>query len=157
MSKQDDDAQSINLLAADRTTLQELQSTLALATDAGKWEEFLACFVPAAEANYGSLGVGPIEELIALIQESQLRYLGTMNLVGTHTARIEGDRASAETYVVSHHFRIDEGQSWDDQAGTHYLDDFERTCDGWRIARRVAYLRWFRSDASSSGWLESGT
>jgi len=142
--------------AADRIALQDLVSALALATDAGDWPGFVACFVSEAEVDYGGLGAGPVEQIVERLQESQAQYQGTMNVVGTHTAQVEGDRASGQTYVVSHHFRVDGGQSWDDQAGTHYRDEFERTREGWRIARRAADLRWFRSDASASGWIGSG-
>ncbi|GEM_PF-2432304 len=153
MSSRDHDASTNHVLAADLLALQQIESRLALATDAGRWDDFLACFVPEAEADYGALGAGPIEQIVASIRESQARYQGTMNLVGTHWARVEADRAMAETYVVSHHFRSDADQSWDDQAGTHYLDEFARAPAGWRIVRREAKLRWFRSDACSSGWL----
>jgi len=156
MSEREEQAGVARATAADRIALQDLQSVLALATDSGDWPAFLACFVPGAEVDYGGLGAGPIEELVERIQESQARYQGTMNVVGTHTAQVDGDRASARTYVVSHHFRVEAGQSWDDQAGTHYRDEFERTPEGWRIARRAADLRWFRSDASASGWIGSG-
>lgn len=142
------DAPTVDLIA-----LQQIESKLALSTDAGNWTEFLGCFVAGAEVDYGALGAGPIEKIVGLIQESQSRYQGTMNVVGTHHATLDRDRARAETYVVSHHFRLEGGQSWDDQAGTHYLDDFVCTREGWRVERRIAQLRWFRSDASSSGWI----
>ncbi len=137
----------------DLLALQRIQSDLAFATDAGHWDKFLACFIPEARADYGSLGEGPIEQLVRQIQESQARYQGTMNLVGTHRASIEGDRASAETYVASHHFRVDAHQSWDDQAGTHYVDRLVRVSDEWRISERTAQLRWFRSVPAETGWL----
>ena len=133
--------------------LQRLQSNLALATDAGRWADFLACFMPDADVDYGSLGVGPIERIVESIRESQARYLGTMNIVGTHRADVEGERAKADTYVVSHHFRTDDGQAWDDQAGTYYVDQLVRTAQGWRIDRRTAHLRWFKSVPSETGWL----
>ena len=153
MSQNDAEAGATGATTVDLIALQNLESKLALSTDAGNWTAFLGCFVAGAEVDYGALGAGPIEEIVGLIQESQSRYQGTMNVVGTHHAKLDRDRAYAETYVVSHHFRIEGGQSWDDQAGTHYLDDFVCTRDGWRVARRIAQLRWFRSDASSSGWI----
>lgn len=138
---------------ADRLAISDLQHTIALATDQATWPTFLACFVAGAHADYGDLGAGPVESLVERIRESQARYQGTMNVVGTHTVSIDGDRAVAETYVVSHHFRSDSGQSWDDQAGTHYRDELERTPAGWRIVARAASLRWFRSDEIAPGWL----
>jgi hypothetical protein len=153
MSSRDHVGVSVGTSVIDILALQQIESQLALATDGGRWRDFLDCFVPKAMADYGSLGTAPIEQIVALIQESQAGYQGTMNVVGTHWSSIESDRAKSETYVVSHHFRTEADQSWDDQAGTHYLDEFVRTSEGWRISRRVAKLRWFRSDASSSGWL----
>ena len=153
MPGKDEEAGSRGSAPADLVDLRNVESQLALATDAGNWSDFLDCFVEGAEADYGELGAGPIEQIAGLIQESQARYQGTMNVVGTHLAAVDGNRARAETYVVSHHFRLEGEQSWDDQAGTHYVDDFVRTALGWRIDRRVAQLRWFRSDSSSSGWI----
>ena len=138
---------------ADRLAIADLQHSIALATDHGAWPTFLACFVPGAHADYGDLGAGPIESLVERIRESQARYQGTMNVVGTHTARVDGDHASAETYVVSHHFRSESGQSSDDQAGTRYRDELARTPGGWRIVSRVASLRWYRSEPVAPGWL----
>ena len=153
MSSRDQETSASSALAGDLLALHHIESRIALATDAGEWSEFLECFVPGAEVDYGTLGTGRIEEIVPAIRESQARYRGTMNVVGTHWSSVDADRARAETYVVSHHFRSEAGEAWDDQAGTHYLDEFLRTPGGWRITRRVAQLRWFRSDASSSGWL----
>jgi hypothetical protein len=133
-------------------SLQRIESRLALATDAGDWVRFRACFTTDARADYGALGAGPIEEIVSAIRDSQARYAGTMNLVATHLAEVDGERAHAETYVVSHHFRTEGGESWDDHAGTHYLDEFVSGPEGWQIARRVARLRWFRSDLIVGGW-----
>ena len=133
--------------------LHRIQCDLAFATDAGRWDDFVGCFVAKALVDYGSLGAGEIEHIAESIRESQAQYQGTMNLVGTHSARVDGDRALAETYVVSHHFRADDNQSWDDQAGTHYVDRFVRVSEGWRICERTANLRWFKSVPAESGWL----
>lgn len=139
--------------ASDRLALADLVACLAFATDAGDWSTFVGCFVPGAGVDYGSLGAGPVEEIVQHLQESQAQYLGTMNVVGTHRATLDGDRAHAETYVVSHHFRREGDSSFDDEAGTLYRDEFLRTGEGWRIARRVAELRWFKSDPCGGGWI----
>ena len=138
---------------SDRLALADLVACLALATDAGDWAAFVGCFAPGAGVDYGSLGAGPVEDIVQRLQESQAQYLGTMNVVGTHRVTLEGDRALAETYVVSHHFRQEGDSSWDDEAGTQYHDEFVRTAEGWRIARRVAEVRWFKSDPCAGGWL----
>lgn len=136
---------------------QEIRSvldTLALATDAGDWVGFRECFVDGATADYGDLGRGAIDGIVDAIRESQSRYLGTMNFVGTHHARSDGNGFVAETYVISHHFRRDGGTSWDDHVGTHYVDRFVRGDAGWKIAHRVTRVVWFRQDeVTGAGWL----
>ena len=140
-------------MTCDLSELRGIQSDLALATDAGRWDDFVGCFVSGALVDYGSLGSGPVERIVESIRESQSNYQGTMNIVGTHSAQVDGDRAVAETYVVSHHFRADGNQSWDDQAGTHYVDRLVRCSEGWRISERTAHLRWIMSVLSETGWL----
>jgi hypothetical protein len=130
---------------ADLLALRALYDQIALATDSGDWEAFRHCFIPEAHADYGDLGVGAIEQIVGAIRESQAQYAGTMNVVGTHRAVVTGDGATADTYVVSHHFRQAEGTAIDDEAGTHYADELVRTNEGWKISRRVARVRFFRS------------
>ena len=38
------------------SVLHRIQSDLALATDAGRWDDFVARFVAEAPVDYGSLG-----------------------------------------------------------------------------------------------------
>jgi len=129
----------------DLLALRSLHDRIALATDSGDWDAFRGCFVPEAHADYGELGVGAIEQIVDAIRESQAQYAGTLNVVGTHHAVVSGDGATADTYVVSHHFRHAEGASIDDEAGTHYADELVRTDEGWKISRRIARVRFFRS------------
>jgi hypothetical protein len=133
---------------ADLLALRALHDRIALATDSGDWDAFRDCFVPEAHADYGELGIGAIEQILDAIRESQSRYAGTLNVVGTHRAVVSGDGATADTYVVSHHFRHAEGTAIDDEAGTHYADELVRTKEGWKISRRVARVRFFRSTAT---------
>jgi hypothetical protein len=129
--------------ALDRIEIRDLLSRIAIATDRRDWEAFAACFVPGAAADYGATSSGTIEEAIVVLAPMLEGYASTMNFVGTHRADLDGDRGTAETYVLSYHRREDVPAS-DDIAGTRYLDDVVRTADGWRIGRRVAELLWFR-------------
>ena len=69
MPKREENAGATGVTPAELMALHQVQSRLALSTDAGNWKEFLDCFVPAAEVDYGTLGVGPIEKIVGLIQE----------------------------------------------------------------------------------------
>lgn len=143
--------------------IRRVVEAVAFATDAGDWEAFLDGFTRDATCDYGEVGAGAMREILDTIRASQARYLGTMNVVGTHRAWARGADWMAETYVISHHFRRDEsGQQWDDHVGTRYADRFVKVTNGvaggadsgWRIAHRHATVLWFRQDAvGAGGWL----
>jgi SnoaL-like protein len=136
--------------AADRVEIRDLLCRIAIATDQRDWSAFAGCFVAHAPADYGETSNGTIEEAVAVLAPMLGGYAHTMNFVGTHVATVDGDDASAETYVLSYH-RQAGATATDDIAGTRYLDQLQRTEAGWRIARRVAELVWFRpADAVSS-------
>ena len=145
--------------ASDLSEIRRLEDRLAFATDAGDWQAFLECFEADATGDYGALGSGPIAGIVDAIAESQGRYLGTMNFVGTHDASWQGDRAVARTYVVSHHFRGEgrgeggAGVQADDHVGTCYADRFVKRSGVWKIAHREARVLWFRQDEVHGGWL----
>ena len=140
-------------MTGDLGEIRALVDAIALATDAGGWPDFLACFTEDATADYGSLASGGVHEVAAAIRESQSRYQGTMNCVTSHLVQDDPAGPTGQTYVVSHHFRSEEGQAWDDCAGTLYRDRFVQTPGGWKIAERVATVLWFRQDPIQGGWL----
>ncbi|CAB4811054.1 unannotated protein [freshwater metagenome] len=68
------------------------------------------------------------------------RYDVTLHVVSNHYVDIDGDVATGESYCRASHIRAVEGG---DAAAREnyvmnirYLDDFIRTTEGWRIAKR---------------------
>ena len=91
---------------------------------------------------------GPADEYVEWLKLRTSGFTGMMHNVGTHTASISGDEATAETYGTAHHW----GAPSDDPtvnftSGFRYLDRLRRTPEGWRIVERVAVREWTRSDA----------
>ncbi len=138
---------------SDLAEIRHIENRLAFATDAGQWQAFLECFEDDATGDYGALGSGPIGGIVDSIAQSQERYLGTMNFVGTHDAEWDVDRALARTYVISHHFRTEGEAQADDHVGTSYTDRFVKRAGVWKIAHREARVLWFRQDEVRGGWV----
>lgn len=65
-------------------------------------------------------------ELEKGFRESLSRYEVTMHFNGQSTLRIEGDRATAETYCKAHHFLNEGGRRMILVMGIRYEDTFER-------------------------------
>lgn len=68
------------------------------------------------------------------------RWSSTMHVIANHLARIEGDVADAETYVIAYLRRLEDGSV--DVVGGRYLDRFERRQGEWRIAERTYLCEW---------------
>ena len=134
-------------LLADRLEISDLISTYCRAVDRADY--------PAVRAVYASDGVdhhtgfsGSADDYVAWLRERTAGFTGTMHVLGTHIAHVDGDEATAETYGTSHHW----GEPADDPAlnftsGVRYLDRLRREPEGWRIVERFAVREWTRSDA----------
>lgn len=62
--------------------------------------------------------------------------------------RLNGDRASGESYTIAHHLFTDGGQRKMMIAALRYLDTFEKADGAWYFAERNLILDW--SEARSS-------
>ena len=92
---------------------------------------------------------GSADDFVEWVKERTAVFDGTMHIVGTHLAEIDGDSAFAETYGTAHHW----GEPRDDArvnftSGFRYLDSLRREPGGWRIVERYAVREWTKSDAS---------
>jgi ketosteroid isomerase-like protein len=93
-------------------------------------------------------------EAIATAFSGLSRYDVTLHVVANHLVELEGDIATGETYCLAHHVRsIGEGADAhlsDYMMAIRYLDTFERTAMGWRIAQRHLQLE-FTEERPVSG------
>jgi hypothetical protein len=58
--------------------------------------------------------------------------------LGTADVKLAGDRATSKTYLCAEHVKNGERYT----VGGHYLDAWERTKQGWRIAERRLVTTW---------------
>ena len=123
---------------ADREDIIELINLYGLAMDTQRWDLFDRIFTEDVDADYGATShwtdrarfkadFGSFHEL----------FDATQHVMTNHLVTIDGDRAASHTYGAWRLIRHAAGDPpvWD---GTGYYDDeWRRTADGWRVARRV--------------------
>ncbi|GAB2585358.1 nuclear transport factor 2 family protein [Microlunatus antarcticus] len=58
------------------------------------------------------------------------------------TVSLDGDTASGDSYCLAHHLTREQGERVLIVMAIRYLDEFRRTDEGWRIARRDLVFDW---------------
>ena len=71
------------------------------------------------------------------------RYRATLHVLGQSSIDVHGSEAVSETYCTAHHLTDhDDGTVTDRFMAIRYLDDWTRTHEGWRLARRRLAVDW---------------
>ena len=123
---------------ADRQAIVEVIDRYATSLDAKDYERFKTCFSEDAVVHYSDDLVGP--EPTAAYAESVLsQYAFTQHLLGNYEITLDGDRASARTYMHASHV-TSEGEIW--VVGGTYIDRFERRDGDWKIVERALEAKW---------------
>ena len=128
----------------DRAEISDLLARYSTALDAREWGLLHDVFVPDAECDYGSLGhPRSAEEIIALVRGTLDGLDATQHLVGNVVVAVDGDAATAETYLIAQHIRRGAPGGEDYLIGARYSDRLARTPAGWRIAHRTIHRMWW--------------
>lgn len=138
-----------------RQAIRDVVNRYFIAIDHREWDLLRTCFAPDVTGIYEGVEVaGGIDQLMAFFEgrstfgfplEIVDLQLST-HFIGTHTARVVGDEAFAETYCLAHLVDRPGGQPRMRTRGLRYVDEF--TClDGeWVIRHRQHILDWMRAD-----------
>jgi 3-phenylpropionate/cinnamic acid dioxygenase small subunit len=125
--------------SARATDTQEIQDVLvryATGIDRRDWDLFRTCFTDDLFADYEGVAVwNGVDEITEYMTNAHADMGHTMHRLSNMAITVEGDRATARTYVDALLMAAD-GQSGVNPAG-FYDDDLVRTPDGWRIHRRT--------------------
>ena len=70
------------------------------------------------------------------------RYDATTHFNGQSTVKIDGDRATGESYTIAHHLFSEDGVRKIMIASLRYLDAFTKVGDGWYFAERDLIVDW---------------
>ena len=145
---------------ADRLAIRALVDRYARAADRVDGAAAAALFTESGALRIFERGTAdPVRErlgreAIATAFAGLSRYEVTLHVVANHLVDLDGDRATGETYCLAHHVRtIGEGADAhpsDHVMAIRYLDSYERTSEGWRIAQRHLQLE-FTEERPVSG------
>jgi hypothetical protein len=76
------------------------------------------------------------------------RYEATQHFNGQSTIRLDGERATGESYCIAHHLFTDEGQRKLMLAHLRYDDTFVKGDGAWLFAERNLYVDWIETKPS---------
>ena len=122
---------------ADRQAIVAVIDRYATSLDAKDYARFRTCFSDDAIVHYGE-ALTP-DEAAAYAEGVLSRYAHTQHLLGNYDIKLDGDRASAHTYVQASHVS-DEGTIW--VMGGTYIDRFERREGEWKIVELTLEGKW---------------
>jgi len=126
-------------MLADRREIEDAIICYGHAIDSRNYARLRDCMKPDVRVKYGAAhwltGADEAGRYCARaldpLDSSQHRFSST-------EVRLDGDRASSTTYLCAEHLK--DGERF--TVGGHYLDEWERTPAGWRIAKRQLVTTW---------------
>ena len=140
----------------DRDKIRNAVVTLARGEDRRDPELVSSAFWPDATFDYGVFE-GDFPAYLAWVTPGAPSIPNTQHVLAQTLIVLAGDKAKAETHVVSYHradfsAETDGSDLHDACIGGRYLDDFEKRNGEWRIARRVMLYDWIQDWGKSADW-----
>ncbi|MGD9620545.1 MAG: nuclear transport factor 2 family protein [Mycolicibacterium sp.] len=125
---------------SDRLEVQQLLIDYSTAIDQRRFDDLDAVFTPDAYIDYRVSGGidGRFPDVKAWLKEVLPNFPAFYHMLGNIDVRIDGDRATSRA-ICFNPMVIGGGQNPQQVyfVGIWYLDEFIRTTQGWRMARRV--------------------
>ena len=121
----------------DREQITDLLIRYATGIDTKDWPLFRTCFTDDVRADYGDIGVWTdVDGLTEFMTTSHETMSSTKHMMSNFVIDVDGDAASATSYVHVVLVLTREPQTWIDAVG-HYVDTLVRASDGWKIRERT--------------------
>jgi hypothetical protein len=132
----------------DKARIAEVLIRYATGIDFKNWPLFRACWADEIDVDYGDLGrFTSADEFTALMTQIHDGMGQTYHRISNLVIDVDGDRATARSYVHALLMAVPEdSSSWIDALG-HYDDELVRTPDGWRIDKRTTHIARVQSGA----------
>jgi ketosteroid isomerase-like protein len=135
--------------AADRLAIRELIDAYAHCADRRDAKGQMALFTEntAFHVFMDSRSPEPTyilhgRDALAPIFEDLNQYQATTHFNGQSTIRLEGDRATGESYCIAHHLKVDGDNRTLMLASIRYLDQFVKLDGVWLFAERKLMVDW---------------
>lgn len=132
---------------SDRAEIHDVIVRYGWAIDTKDWALLDTCFTADAFVDYSSNPggkVGPYREVRGWLEKVMAAFPVTQHLMSNVDITLDGDHARVRTMVTNPQGAATrEGPLHFFYVGGRYEDEFVRTGDGWKIARRVETTMWF--------------
>jgi hypothetical protein len=121
---------------ADRDAIIDVLVRYATGIDRKDWPLFRTCFTDDVVADYGQFGQwADLSSLTDYMIGAHERMSQTVHSMSNFVVDVQGDEATAQTYVQAVLVFGDGSGRWNEAVGS-YDDRLVRSPDGWRIRRR---------------------
>ncbi|BBX01492.1 polyketide cyclase [Mycolicibacterium moriokaense] len=126
---------------ADKAQIAEVLTRYATGIDFKDWALLRTCWTDDVDCDYGEVGrYSGVDAVSELMEQLHASMGPTYHRLSNFTINVDGDRATARSYVFAHLQAVrDDPASWVEALG-HYDDELVRTSDGWRIAKRTTHI-----------------
>jgi len=114
-----------------------------------------ACFWPDSTFDY-AMYKGSFPEYLAWVVPGADAITNTQHVLGQTVIDLDGDKAKAETYVMSYH-RVDMGEGVGERdtcIGGRYCDEMEKRGGTWAIKHRTMLYDWYQDWGQSVDWAQ---
>ena len=127
----------------DRIAITDVINRYGTTIDAGDYEGLANCFTPDSITRYGGDREFRGGEAVAeFVRGMTTDFVAQQHLLGNHEIALDGDRATATTYLHATQVEREEAGGGVVVTGGIYRDVLVRTDDGWRIAERELQGLW---------------
>ena len=134
--------------AEDLEQIRQLKYRYLRTLDTKQWDEFSACFVPDATADYNGLAFADRAELVGYMRANLGPAIVTMHHVHHPEIAVDGDTATGRWYL--HDQVISAEYEFKLEGAAFYEDRYVRTEAGWKVAH-TGYVRTFEATYSLAG------
>ena len=135
--------------AADRLAIRELIDAYAHCADRRDAKGQMALFTADTAFYVFMDGRSPEptyvlhrREALAAVFEDLNQYQATTHFNGQSTIRLDGDRATGESYCIAHHLTVEGEKRTLMIASLRYLDQFVKQDGTWLFAERKLLVDW---------------
>jgi len=135
---------------ADREAIRDCLYRYCRGIDRSDPELLRSAYWPGA-MDYHTGFTGTVEEFIEWAMPRLAAMEQAMHMIGNIFIRLDGDTASAESYLWSVSVQPGDDPRQVMVVG-RYLDRFEKRNDEWRIAERVVVHDWFEESPATADW-----
>ena len=124
---------------ADRQEIVEVIDRYGTALDAKDYDRFRSCFSDDARVSYGG-NEHDLDGAVGICEAALSQYEFTQHLLGNYDIDLDGDRATARTYLHASHVKPGGTEIW--IVGGTYIDTLERRDGDWKITARTLDSKW---------------